>query len=152
MLTKKQSELLDGIGGKTKHGAPHLSELAECLSDAFGGPRALAETLRDLAADPNMPDWLRTRAYGIVINTVSAASKLEHAEPAIECELLSSDDIEKEAVRLMREALGIDGEMDNDLATVVAAWHELPAATRAAIVDAVKAAQATRSNTQSTGD
>lgn len=138
MLTKKQTELLEGIGDKTKHGAPHLSEMAECMCDAFGGPKALAQTLHDLATGTETPDWLRTRAYGIVVNTISAASKLENAEADQDLSLLSKDDIERELNRQIRKALGIREEMDADLAAVVAAWPELSAASKAMIVATVK--------------
>ena len=152
MLTKKQSELLDGISDTTKRGAPHLSELAECMSDAFGGPRALAETLRDLATNPKMPDWLRTRAYGMVINTVSAASKLEGDETDEDLSLLSNADIERELARLIRKTLGVNDEMDADLAAVVAAWPELSEAAKAAIVATVKDEVGEPANSPAAGD
>lgn len=142
MLTEKQNELLDSLGNGTRRVAPHLSELSEALSTAFGGPRALAETLRDLANDPKMPDWLRTRAYGIVVNTISAASKLADANAqANDVGLLSDDDLRREAVGIMREAIGIRDTMDADLATVVEAWSELPSTTRASMVATAKGNQ-----------
>lgn len=152
MLTKKQSALLAGIGDQTKHGAPHLSELAECLSDAFGGPRALAQTLRDLATDPEMPVWLRTRAYGMVINTLSAASKLESDEPDEDLSLLSTDDIERELASMIRKTLGINDAMDADLATVVAAWPELSEAAKAAIMATVGSEMGESANSPTAGD
>lgn len=152
MATKKQNELLDGIGDKTKRGAPHLSELAECLSNAFGGPRALAETLRDLATDPKMPDWLRTRAYGIVIGTLSSASKLAHAEADDDLSLLSDEDIEAAARRTMCEVLGIEGEMDDALAAVLAAWPGLSDSAKAAIAATVKSMAGEPTDSTAAGD
>ena len=119
--------------------ASHLSELAEELTAAFGGTRALAQTLRDLANDREMPDWLRTRAYSIVVNTISAASKLDDAKAHVDVELLSDEDLRQEAMALMRETLGIRDGMDPGLATVVGAWPELPEAARAGILAGVRA-------------
>jgi hypothetical protein len=134
MLTNKQSNLLKSLGDGPSRGAPHLAELAECLSDAFGGPRALAQMLHELANDQKRPDWLRTRAYGMVVNTISSASKLVDGKGTTDIELLSDDDLRHEAVGMLREALGVSDTMDSDLAALVAAWPELSAETRGSIV------------------
>jgi hypothetical protein len=134
MLTKKQSNLLDRLGDPQKSRAPELSELAEAFSTAFGGPRALAQMLRGLVDDPETPDLLKTRAAGIVVNTISAASKMPDAKHGTDVELLSDDDLCSEAAEIVREALGISDAMDADLAAVVSAWPELSGVTKAGIV------------------
>jgi hypothetical protein len=134
MLTKKQTKLLDSLSVETQHVAPNLAELAEELTTAFGGTRALAQLLRDIANDPKKPDWLRTRACGMVVNTISAASKLEQSRGQVDVELLSDEDLKQEAIGIMRGALGIGDGMDAELTTVVTTWPELSATARASIL------------------
>jgi hypothetical protein len=93
-----------------------------------------------LANDANKPDWLRTRAAGLVVNTIASASKLESQQPTFdlgrnEAELMAS------AKMIFREVLGITNAMDAELQAVVTAWPELPPETRARIVATVKATQ-----------
>lgn len=144
MFTNRQSKLLERLTNPDAEAAkaPHVSELAEALSNAFGGPDALAEMLRELVSDPKTPSWLKTRAYGIVTSTIWNASKLAEEKP--KNEFIGADQAQLKAVAaiLLREILGVTDEMEADLKTVVAAWPELPAETRESIVTMAKAVSA----------
>lgn len=143
MFTDRQSKLLERLTNPAEAvKAPHVSQMATALSDAFGGPDALAAMLRDLVSDPKTPSWLKTRAYGIVTSTIWNASKLAEDKP--ENEFAGTDPAQLKAVAtlLFREMLGITDEMEADLKSVVAAWPELPEATRAGLLATVSAALA----------
>ena len=134
--------LLDQLVGQREHedtDAPHLSELSGALTRAFGGVDKLAEMLANLANDPTKPDWLRTRAAGLVVNAISAASKLMESNPTDE-RTLTPAELKFAAKAVLGEVLGITSAMESELQAVVAAWPELPAESRAAIVGLVASA------------
>jgi hypothetical protein len=137
LFTKRQSDLLGRILTSEDDKAPHLNELSGALTRAFGGVDKLAEMLANLANDAKKPDWLRTRAAGLVVNTISAASKLESQQPTRDIEWRNEAELMASAKIIFREVLGITNEMDAELRTVVAAWPELPPETRKTIVDLV---------------
>jgi hypothetical protein len=148
LFTRRQSNLIEQLSNPTAEvsNAPHVSELAESLTRAFGGVDALADMLAGLANDPKRPDWLRTRAYGIVVNVVSQASKLEANEPTDDLRGASEAELKHAGKIILAELLGIDDAMQSDLKTVVTAWPELPQATRESIVAAVQSAQSSNHN------
>ena len=141
VLTKNQTKLLDGIVGFEDADTPHLKELAASMVRAFGGTDELAQMLRGLVDNPKAPDWLRMRAAGIVCNAVAGASKLAENE-SDDGRQLTHAELMAAAQSLFYELFGITPEMESELKAVVAAWPELPAGTRTAIVGLVTSAHA----------
>lgn len=147
MFTKRQTAFIERLSGKSENDedldAPHLSELSGALTRAFGGVDKLAEMLANLANDPAKPDWLRTRAAGLVVNSIAAASKLAENEP-LDSRMPTEAELKFAAKAIFREVLGVTDAMENDLQAVVAAWPELSAATREGIVTAINAVNTER--------
>lgn len=142
MFTTKQASIIDRLSHADESpNAPHVSELAEALTRAFGGVDELAKMLADLAHDPKRPDWLRTRAASLVVNVVGQSSKLANEKPAAN-EFMGAKPEELKAIlsMLLREILGIDATMDKELQTLITSWPELPQTTRSNIVAMVELA------------